>query len=49
MRFNVFFNEYKLRVLSISQYIKFKDMAKYKLIGLAMSSIFVAISIVLLF
>ena len=49
MIFNVFFNEYKLRVLSISQYIKFKDMAKYKLIGLAMSSIFVAISIVLLF
>lgn len=34
MRFCDFFLEYKLKVLSISPYIKWKDMEKYKLFGL---------------
>lgn len=48
MRFNIFFKEYKLRVLSISKYIKFKDIAKYKLVGIVISLLLFLISIVLL-
>lgn len=48
MRFNIFFDEYRLRVLGISKYIKFKDMPKYKLIGLFVSLSLVVVSIILL-
>lgn len=47
MRFSDFFNEYKLKVLSISPYIKFRDMAKYKLIGLGIALFTMGVGVIL--
>lgn len=47
MRFSDFFIEYKLKVLGISPYIKFRDMDKYKLIGLGISIFSITIGAIL--
>lgn len=47
MRFCDFFIEYKLKVLGISPYIKFRDMDKYKLIGLGISIFSITIGVIL--
>lgn len=47
MRFCDFFIEYKLKVLGISSYIKFRDMDKYKLVGLGNSIFSITIGVIL--
>jgi len=47
MRFSDFFMEYKLKVLGISPYIKFRDMDRYKLIGLGISIFSITIGVLL--
>lgn len=47
MRFCDFFIEYKLKVLGISSYIKFRDMDKYKLVGLGISIFSITIGVLL--
>jgi len=47
MRFCDFFIEYKLKVLGISPYIKFRDMDNYKLIGLGISIFSITIGVIL--
>ena len=47
MRFSIFFMEYKLKVLGISPYIKFRDMDRYKLIGLGISIFSIIVGVLL--
>lgn len=49
LRFCDFFIEYKLKVLSIDARVKFKDIAKYKWIGMAISIIAMIFGLVFIF